>query len=99
MMTTGTRYTFEEITTLANDEELFSHILSEREGNGDLSRKAKSSFAKLLGRYDQRQATTDGIFRLEGKGKTRRYLIIGHGGHGGHGVSPLLRKHTFSISA
>jgi hypothetical protein len=96
-MTAGERYTFEDVATAADEAGLFERILSDRDREGALTRGAKSKFAKLLARYDRRRVTANGIFAVEGKGKTRRFVLLaGHGGHGGHGVSPHRENDVFS---
>jgi len=95
LMKPGERYTFAELVAAAEDAGLFERLTTDRDNNG-LARGAKSAFAKLLTKYDRRRVTANGVFRVEGKGKTRKFAVLGHGGHGGHGVSPDIEKHHFS---
>jgi len=102
LMEPGQRYTFAEVSTIAIEHGLFDRITSDLE-NGGLSQRAKSSFPKLLGRYDRRMATKTGRFIVEGKGHQRRYLLSGnrvnqHGEHGQHGVSASRENDAFPIA-
>lgn len=81
----GEEYMFEDIAEMAETSGLFERILADRDKDGELSRKAKSRLAKLIGRYAGRQVAPGVRFISTGKGRSRRYAL--HGGHGGHGVS------------
>ena len=73
-MEQGKRYTFEEVAGFAIEGGLFDRMTRDLE-NGGLNKSAKSSFPKLLCRYDRRRVNATGIFIVEGRGKTRRYLL------------------------
>jgi len=90
------RYTFEEIATNAEEGGLFERILSDRDHEGGLSRRAKKQLSGVLTRFDRRRVTASGIFRMEGKGKTRRYLLSkGHDGHDRHDTSAHIENPPF----
>ena len=95
LMQSGRRYTFEELTTVAEDAGLFERITVDRDNEGGLSRRAKKQLSGILGKFDRRRVTASGIFRMEGKGHSRRYSL--HGPHGPHGVSPQQEKGHFPI--
>jgi hypothetical protein len=60
---------FEELVTVCQTHGLFERVLGTE---GDLDRKQKSAFSKLLKRYDRR-IIHDCRFTLEGEGHGRRY--------------------------
>lgn len=93
VMTPGKDYKFEELAGMADDAGLFEGILSDRDKEGALTRKAKSSMAKILTRYNGRRVAEKTLFAVKGKGHARRYSV--HGPHGPHGVSPVLEKDVF----
>jgi len=99
LMQPARRYTFEELATAAEDAGLFDHITGDRDKNeGGLSRRAKKKLSGVLGRFDRRRVTAKGVFRMEGKGHSRRYSIAGqHDRHDKHDTSPQLEKSTFPI--
>lgn len=62
---------FDEVVMASRDHGLFADIIGTE---GELDRREKSRFGKLLGRYDRR--SIGGCrFTLQGKGKTRRYEV------------------------
>ncbi len=62
---------FDEVVVASRDHGLFADIIGTE---GELDRREKSRFGKLLGRYDRR--SVGGCrFTLQGKGKTRRYEV------------------------
>lgn len=95
VMTPGTRHTFADLCELVEDAGIFERITAERDNDGGLSRKGKSTLAKLFTRFDRRRVTSQGVFKIEGRGKTRKYAVIGNGGHGGHGVPAFLKEPIF----
>jgi hypothetical protein len=97
LMTIGERYTFEDIVTQADEAGIFERLLSDKDKDEQLSRKAKSSFGKLLCKYAGRRVDASGTtFVVEGKGRGRRFTLLArHGTHGRHGVSPSLETATF----
>ena len=95
LMQPARRYTFAELVTIAEDAGLFERLTADRDKEHGLSTKSKATLARVLTRYDRRRATAAAVFRVEGKGHSRRYFL--HGPHGPHGVSPLLEKPPFPI--
>ena len=96
LMQPARRYTFEELATYAEDAGLFERILTDRDNDGTLSRRAKRLLAGILVRYDRRRVTASAVFRVDGKGHSRRYFIAKqHDLHDMHDVSPQLEKPTF----
>ena len=80
---------FADVVTLARSVGCFDAIIGSDET--ELDRKAKSTLAKLLTRYDRRLVGSH-RFVIEGKGHARKYRVTAttpqHGQHGQHGVSP-----------
>ena len=70
----GTRYTFAEIADLCAEHGLFERFTNDTETGGELTRRAKSGFAKTLRQYDRRAIAPSLKFYVEGEGKTRRYF-------------------------
>ncbi len=93
-MDRGKRYTFEDLFVKADEAGLFERLLSDRDRDDNLTRRAKSAFGKLLSRYGGRLISSSGdIFAVEGKGRERRFAIIqSHGRHGLGGISPSLEN-------
>ena len=80
---------FDELIALSREHGLFERIIGT---DGDLKPAEKSSFGKLLKRYDQRCFTGGRRFVVDGKGHKRVFLVVSvtantHGRHGRHGVS------------
>ncbi|MFZ4776973.1 MAG: hypothetical protein ACOYM3_16510 [Terrimicrobiaceae bacterium] len=73
-MEAGKLYPFDDIVRMADGVELFDRILGQKDSEG-LTRSAKSTFALLLGRFNGRSVTEAAIFRVEGKGHARRYVL------------------------
>jgi hypothetical protein len=71
----GQRYTFEQIARIAIEKGLFERITQDLEAD-ELSKRANSAFGKLLKRFDRRRVTASGVFFVEGKGKSRRYVLL-----------------------
>jgi hypothetical protein len=94
LMEPARRYTFAELVAVAEGAGLFERLTADRDKDG-LAKGAKSAFAKLLIRYDRRRVTATAMFRVAGKGHSRRYFK--HGPHGPHGVSPQLENPHFRI--
>jgi hypothetical protein len=63
--------TFEEIVTTAKEEGLFEWLIPNGE---DLDVKVKATFARLLKTYDRRLVGGH-RFKLDGKGRHRRYEV------------------------
>jgi len=103
LMEPGKRYTFAELVSVAEDVGLFERLTVDRDDKGDLSRAGKKQLSGILGRFDRRRVTASGVFRVEGKGKTRRYFITGtpdspkngNDRHDGHDTSASLEKPHF----
>jgi hypothetical protein len=74
-MESCTEYTFEGVVELADEGGFFERILSDRDHDGSLSRRGKSRFSALLGRYDRRRILANAIFHIQGKGHARRYFV------------------------
>lgn len=72
-MQPGHPYVFADIVQMANEQGLFERTLLE--DNDGLTRGAKSAFAKLLGRFNGRRVTEAAVFRVDGKGHSRRYVL------------------------
>jgi hypothetical protein len=72
-MEPGHPYLFADLVHMANEQELFERTLLE--DNDGLTRAAKSAFAKLLGRFNGRRVTEAAVFRVDGKGHSRRYVL------------------------
>lgn len=68
------RYTFAELAELCGEHGIFERFTNDTEGGGELSRRAKSGFAKTLKRYDRRSIAQNLKFHVEGDGRDRRYL-------------------------
>jgi hypothetical protein len=100
-MNWGKRYSFEELVAKADEGGLFERLLSDRDRDDSLSRRAKSAFGKLLTRYRGRCISSSGdIFAVEGKGRERRFAILrSHGRHGLGGISPSLENAPSSYVA
>lgn len=70
----GTRYTFADLADLCTEHGLFERFTCDTETNGELSRRAKSGFAKTLRQYDRRAIAPSLKFYVQGDGHARRYL-------------------------
>jgi hypothetical protein len=96
----GKRYTFPEIVEKADAAGLFERILSDRDKDDGLSRAAKRRFSDLLGKFDRRRVAASRIFTVEGKGHSRRYVVISsrqpHDTHDTHDILAFLEKTQFS---
>ena len=92
LMEPARRYTFAELVTIAEDAGLFERLTTDRDKENGLSTKSKATLARVLTRYDRRRVTAAAVFRVDGKGHSRRYFL-----HGPHGVSPDIEKTLFSI--
>lgn len=91
MADTAAPRTFKELIKLAREHGLFESILGTIDNATEtLGRSEKSTFGRLLTRYDRRLVLKH-RFLVGGKGKSRLYRLevgnCGHGGHGGHGIS------------
>jgi hypothetical protein len=71
------RYSFSELVDFAEQEGLFERVI-ERDPAGNLSRKSKATLPRIWGRFDRRQVTPEHVFRVEGKGHSRRYFVSAH---------------------
>lgn len=69
----GSGVTFPELVAMARAGGLFDSIIGSVD-DGELGRSEKTSFGRLLTRYDRR-LVRDFRFLVEGKGKTRRYKV------------------------
>ena len=100
-MDRGKRYTFERLFAKADEAGLFEKLLSDRDRDDKLSRRAKSAFGKLLSRYKGRSISSSGdAFTIEGKGRERRFAVTrSHGRRGLTGISPSLENSIFSKRA
>jgi hypothetical protein len=79
---------FGDLLSTARKHGLFERLIG---SDGDLKPAEKSSFGKLLKRYDQRVFDGGKRFVVDGKGHSRKFRVIGeakdiHGGHGQHNV-------------
>ena len=85
--------TFTEIVALAQANGCFEWVLGD-DASAEIGRREKSTFSKLLTRYDRRLVGNH-RFIIEGKAHGRRYYVEAslnqppqeHGQHGQHGVS------------
>lgn len=80
---------FDELVSVARELGLFERLLA---GEGDLKPNEKSSFGKLLKRYDRRMFRNGQRFVVEGKGHKRRFYALPETealarSQGHHGVS------------
>jgi hypothetical protein len=66
-------YTFDEVVSLGREKGLFERLLS---SEGDLKPSDKSAFGKLLKRYDRRVFGDGRRFVVDGKGHSRRFLVL-----------------------
>jgi len=69
------RLTFTELVELCEERGLFERFTVDRDTEGELTRSAKSAFPKALKAYDRRIIAQDKRFRIDGKGRARRYLV------------------------
>jgi hypothetical protein len=65
--------TFDEIVSLAREKGLFERLLA---GEGELKPSDKSAFGKLLKRYDRRVFSEGKRFLVDGKGRSRRFMVL-----------------------
>jgi hypothetical protein len=65
--------TFRQVVTLAQEEGLFEDIIPPE---GDLSKQARTIFARLLKRFDKRRFPSGSTFSIRGTGHARRYAVI-----------------------
>ena len=70
------RYEFSEIVAFAENAGLFERFTSKIEEDGNLSRSAKSGFAKLLLTYHGRYVTQQKRFTVEHTGRNRRFCAL-----------------------
>jgi hypothetical protein len=70
------RYEFFEIVRLAETAGLFERFTLDVEHEGQLTRKAKAGFARLLASYHGRHITPQKRFMIEGQGRNRRFLAL-----------------------
>jgi len=70
------RYEFSDIVRLAESAGLFERFTSKIEDDGNLSRSAKSGFAKLLLTYHGRYVTQQKRFTVEHTGRNRRFCAL-----------------------
>jgi hypothetical protein len=86
---------FDEVVDLARELGAFDSLLGE--DAGEVGRRERSAFGRLLGRYERRLVGT-WRFSLTGEGHKRRYLaepVKPHGQHGQHGLSHCSRETLF----
>lgn len=69
----GKRYAFAELAELCMEHGLFERFTSDTEC-GELTRRAKSGFAKTLRQYDRRAIAPGVKLFIEGDGHAGRYL-------------------------
>jgi hypothetical protein len=93
---TGEQYTFEDLVAAADEGGLFERITNDRDHEGNLRAGAKSKFGKILTRYKDRRVSPDEVFAVEGRGRSRRYLIC-TGSTGCRGVSAIGENNDFPI--
>ena len=80
---------FDELTAMAREHGLFERLIG---SDGELKPADKSTFGKMLKRYDRRVFGGGLRFVVDGKGHSRRFRTVPdtkdmHGQHGQHGVS------------
>jgi hypothetical protein len=68
------RYEFSEIVKLAEAAGLFERFTTDTDHEGNLSRRAKSAFARLLVGYHGRHVTPQKRFVVDGRGHQRRFF-------------------------
>jgi len=83
---------FDELVDTAWEHGLFERIIGS-ESDGDLKPSDKSTFGKLLKRYDRRVFGEGKRFVVDGKGHSRTFCVVNqtddiHGRHGQQGLSP-----------
>src|SRR5262249_34338426 len=83
---------FENLVELSRKHGLFERIIGS-ESDGDLRPSDKSTFGKLLKRYDRRVFGEGKRFVVDGKGHSRTFCVVNqtddiHGRHGQQGLSP-----------
>ena len=74
---------FEELVELSREHGLFERIIGS-ESDGDLRPSDKSTFGKLLKRYDRRVFAEGKRFVVDGKGHSRFFRVVSQtdGTHG-----------------
>ena len=84
---------FDELVDTAREHGLFERIIGSK-SDGDLKPPDKSTFGKLLKRYDRRVFGEGKRFVVDGKGHSRAFCVVNqtdddvHGRHGQQGLSP-----------
>ena len=64
--------TFALVAQIANQESLFERVFCDED---ELDRKGKTTFSRILKRYDRRIFGTELRFIIQGKGRNKRYLV------------------------
>jgi hypothetical protein len=68
------RMKFAEVVDLCAELGLFERFTSDQDDDGTLSRRAKRGFANVLKTYHGRTVAAGRMFKIDGKGHSRRYL-------------------------
>ena len=89
LLEAGQEAKFDDLVGVAREHGLFERLIA---GEGELKSAEKSSFGKLLKRYDQRIFNGGRRFIVDGKGHSRKFRVLCesndiHGEHGRHGIS------------